>query len=395
MSLFLNNGDVILLDRTVNESLTIDNNLILSIGSKNYFNYTEIDCTGLKIFPGFIDSHVHGGYGVSLESNDIQMYNLFSKNVASEGVTKYILSSVTTEPEYLSKCLKTFASFYFNQDKNLSKCVGIHLEGPFISLEKKGAHKKELIIKPDIPLMKRWINDSCNTIKMVTYDIENDVNSEFLKFLNRNKILGCVGHCNSSADLFRKRAGDIGCYRVTHLFNAMSGLEHANPGIAAAALNDDRVVCEIICDGHHVKKDLVKIAFKCKTANGLTLITDGMSARGKVDGFYKLGELDVKKKDGKCVLKNTNTLAGSVAKFSDCVKNFHNWFNPTDQELAKISSYNSAKQLNISNVTGQIKQGHLADLVILNNKYEVILTISEGQITYINNLYRHILKIKE
>lgn len=170
----------------------------------------------------------------------------------------------------------------------------------------------------------------------------------------------------------------------------MSGLLHSNPGVASAALNDPRVLCELICDGFHVDKDLIKITYLCKGSRNITLITDTMIAKGMDDGFYKLGELEVEKKNNICTLKNTSRLASSVTTYDKCFKNFHDWIQPTDQELAHISSYNSAIQLGLKN-TGIIKENYLADLVLINKEYEVVMTICEGVITYINNNYRNIL----
>lgn len=395
MSIFFNNAEIVLFDRNIKSGLEVNGKFIKKIDNTSPSNLTyTVDCSGLKIFPGFIDSHVHGGYGYDFEQNSVDSYKGFAKNVVQEGVTKFILASVTSTPENISSCLKTFATYFKNQRKDGNKdakCLGVHLEGPFISLEKKGAHKEELIIPPSIELMEKWIEDSENTIKIITFDIENDKDSEFLKYLNSKKIIGSVGHTNSSAKTFVQKAGDVGCYRVTHLFNGMSGLVHNNPGVAAAALNDKRVLCELICDGYHVNAHLIKITYQCKKAEGIALITDSMSAKGKPDGDYKLGELDVEKIGGKCVLKNTNTLAGSVATFSQCFKNFHDWIQPNDQELALISSYNVAKQLRLHNVIGEIKEGFLADLTIVDSNYDVVMTICEGEISYIKKGYEHLV----
>ena len=398
MNIFFKNAEIVLFDRNIKSCLEVRGKFIGKIFQESKPFFLPVDCTGLKIFPGFIDSHVHGGYGFDFEQNSEISYSKFSENIVKEGVTKFLFTSVTSREEKISECLKTFASFYRNQrtfSKKNSIWLGLHMEGPFISIEKKGAHKQNLIVNPNIELMKKWIKESNNTIKIVTFDIENDEDSLFLKFLNSKKIIGSVGHSNSTAKTFVEKAGDVGIHRVTHLFNGMSGLLHSNPGVAAAALNDKRVLCELICDGFHVNEHLIKIAYSCKKAEGIVLITDAMSAKGEPDGFYKLGELDVEKKEGKCVLKDTNTLAGSVVSFSSCFKNFHDWIQPSDQELALVSSYNVAKQLRLHNVIGEIKEGFLADLTIVNNNYEVVMTVCEGEISYIKEGYEHILNNNE
>ncbi|BAC43966.1 N-acetylglucosamine-6-phosphate deacetylase [Malacoplasma penetrans] len=388
MKLLFKNAEIVLFDKNISGSLLTEDKIIKTIGdTDSTYNY-EIDCKDLKIFPGFIDSHVHGGYGFDFEQNSIESYKDFASNIVKEGVTKFVLASVTSTPDKISSCLKTFSQFYNQQELTSSKCLGVHLEGPFISKEKKGAHKESLIIKPNIDLVKQWIQDSNNLIKIITFDIEHDEDSQFLKFLNDNNIIGSIGHSNISNKTFKSKTKDVPFYRVTHLFNGMSGLLHNNPGVAAAALNDDRVLCELICDGFHVDKDLIRITYLCKGSKKITLITDAMSAKGMDNGNYMLGELEVEKKDEICVLKNTSTLAGSVCTYSKCFKNFHDWINPTDQELAHVSSYNSAIQLGLKN-TGLIKEDYLADLVLVNNDYEVVMTVCEGIITYIDNKYKN------
>lgn len=393
MKLLFKNAEIVLFDRNILGSLITDNKIIKNIGKIDEDSKIEINCENLKIFPGFIDTHVHGGYGFDFEQNNVDSYKGFAKNVVKEGVTKFVLASVTSTPEKISSCLKTFSKYYFDQDYDYAICLGVHLEGPFISIEKKGAHEQCLILKPDVNLMNQWIIDSSNLIKIVTFDIENDENSKFLKFLNSKNIIGSVGHCNSTSKTFKTKAGDVGCYRVTHLYNGMSGLLHSNPGVASAALNDPRVLCELICDGFHVDKDLIKITYLCKGSRNITLITDAMIAKGMNDGYYKLGQLEVEKKNGICTLKNTTTLAGSVTTYDKCFKNFHDWIQPSDQELAHISSYNSAIQLGLKN-TGLIKENYLADLVLVNKNYEVVMTVCEGNIAYINSKYKSILVSK-
>ena len=165
MKLLLKNAEVVLFDRNIFSSILVEDNLIKKIGDVTTKVDKIIDCKGFKIFPGFIETHVHGGYGYDFEQNSVDSYKGFANKIAAEGVTKFLLASVTASPENISNCLKTFANFYDNQDSYAAKCLGVHLEGPFVSIEKKGAHQLDLIIKPDIELMKQWIKDSNNLIK--------------------------------------------------------------------------------------------------------------------------------------------------------------------------------------------------------------------------------------
>lgn len=159
MSIYFKNAEIVLFDRNIKSCLEVNGKFINKIDLQDSKHFLfSIDCSGLKIFPGFIDSHVHGGYGFDFEQNSQDSYSGFAKNVVQEGVTKFLLASVASSPEKTSECLKTFAEFYKNQRKLSEKsaiCLGLHLEGPFISHEKKGAHKEEFLMNPNVDLMKK------------------------------------------------------------------------------------------------------------------------------------------------------------------------------------------------------------------------------------------------
>lgn len=390
MHFVINNLTIVTSKKVINNGyIEIEDKFIKSVGvfSNNInFSVPIYDGKQLKVFPGFIDCHIHGGYGADFESNDLNLYNQLAFSLPKEGTTSFLLTSVSNSINNLKTILKTFNEFKNFQDnsniKAFSKCLGVHLEGPFISFEKKGAHKPEFLLKPNVAYIDELNRIANNDIRMVTYDFVEDKNAEFGNYLKQNNIIGSIGHTNASLYEYEQYKAKNTINHITHLFNAMSGISNRKSGVALAALNDSDALCELIVDNHHIEKDLIKLTFKAKGYKKVCLVTDSASCKGLADGNYKLGELEVEKKGEICVLKNTNTLAGSVAKFSTCFQNVQKICALTDIELLHISSKNIADQLNVGNIIGDIKENMLADLVFFDNDYNLKMTMIEGNFVY-------------
>ncbi|AUB31522.1 N-acetylglucosamine-6-phosphate deacetylase [Spiroplasma floricola] len=344
---------------------------------------TDLEGVDLKnnwLMPGFIDCHVHGGYGVDFESGTIEAFEKFSKNVAIEGITSYVQGSVTNSKENNEKYLHQFAQF-MKKEPIGSKCLGLHLEGPFISKEKKGAHEVSLLEKPNIDSLKQLIKYSNDNIRIVTYAADLQDGS-FTKYMLENNILPSVGHTNMRFDQCYKDY-EIGFRHVTHLFNGMSGVSQYEPGLATFSLYQDDILCEVITDGIHIEKDTLKLIYKIKGPENICIITDAMNAKGLPDGEYKLGNLEVIKKGMKVSLKSSGVLAGAGATYDHNVRTMIE-ANPEIKmpDLVKMTSINIAKQLKIFSQRGSIEENKFADLVVLNNDLQVLKTIVEGKVIY-------------
>lgn len=385
--MILYNAKIILEDKIIeNGWIETEDNIIKTINSETYKGKEGIDVKGNILMPGFIDCHVHGGYGFDFESSSIEDFNQFAKKIATEGVTKYCQATVAQPYDAIEKALTVYAKWMKEENNGpQARQIGAHLEGPFISKEKKGAHKPELLFDADKQITKKWIKASNNNIRLITYAIEND-KCNYTTFLIKNNILPSVGHTNASAKLFKEKGIDSGVKHITHLFNAMSGVNQHQPGVATQSLIDDNITCELITDGIHIKEEVIKLTYKLKGHEQIIIITDAMNAKGLTDGDYKLGPLDVEKKGQKVVLKGTDTLAGSGATYDHCFRTMKKIIDLDYVKMSYMSSINVAKQLNIFDKTGSIQEGKLADLVILDKKNEnVILTITEGEIAYSKN----------
>lgn len=354
-------------------------------------NVTIIDCENKTIIPGFIDIHVHGGYGYTFiddNSNLKETLNKFSRNVVKEGVTKFCSATVTSEKKILDQFFKQLGQYMQeDQEEAQAKVMGAYLEGPFISWQYKGAHDPNLLVAPNFQWIKAWKELSNDNLRFVAFAPENDkkFNSKtnnFTTFLISNNIIPSLAHSASSFNDVRQ-AIEYGLDHVTHLYNGMSGFNHRFPGCVPAVLNSKKMIAELICDGVHVDFDIMKLTYKIKGADNIIMISDAISAKGQPDGEYTLGPLAIIKKGNIATLKdNHDAISGSVATMIDGFKNLLKITNNNWQDVIKMASYNSAKRLKIDHITGDIQENKLADLLVLDQENNINLTISEGKIAF-------------
>ncbi|QVK05650.1 N-acetylglucosamine-6-phosphate deacetylase [Mycoplasma mycoides] len=380
--MILKNAKIVLEDKIINNGyLIIKDKKIVEIGS-DYKKKNGIDLNNQWLLPGFIDCHVHGGYGVDFETGNKNRFKHFADNIIKEGVTRYIQTSVTNSVKKNNQIYKEFGEF-IKLNNGKAKCLGAHLEGPFISKFKKGAHQENLLLNPDIKLTKKWNKLSNNSLKIVTYASELDDGS-YLQFLINNQIIPSIGHSNLKANQF-EQVYLLGVRHITHLFNAMSGVDQHNPGLVVASFNHKDVLCEIISDGIHLDKEILKMIYNFKTADNLCIITDAMNAKGLDDGIYKLGDLEVYKKGIEIRLTNNNALAGAGATYDHNIRVIKQVCDVNMTDLIKMTSINIAKQLNIFDTVGSIEVNKLADLVVLDDDLYVNKVLVEGKIVFKNS----------
>ena len=401
--LFLKNAHIILKDKEIkNGFIKIVNDKIVLINDMNQFlklhlsdNKKIIDLKHQVLMPGFIDPHVHGGYNHDFETSSKVDFSDFATKIAQEGVTSFCQATVTQSFDVLKKSFQLYQQ-WLQENKSSqtqAKQIGIHMEGPFLSKEKKGAHKLSLLQQPNQEMVAKLIKASGNNIKVITYALElDDLKLSFSKFLHQNHILASIGHSNILAKEFLAKYQKVKIHQVTHLHNGMSTYSHfttghgKEAGLVTAALLADDVYCELISDGIHNNKETVALTYKIKGYQKIILITDAMKAKGLKNGFYKLGPLDVYKDDYQVTLKDSNLLAGSVAKFDHCFRKFKEFTNANYVQMSHVSSLNAAKQLQVDHLVGSIEINKDADLVCLDNDDQVVLTISKGKIIFQKNV---------
>ncbi|MFJ7661663.1 N-acetylglucosamine-6-phosphate deacetylase [Lysinibacillus sp. NPDC097162] len=341
-----------------------------------------IDLQGQSVIPGMIDIHTHGTSGADVMDAEIASFATIVRALPQEGTTSFLATTMTQSDENISKALKNAASFIKSYQKpGQSEVLGVHLEGPFVNPSMAGAQPVDFIIQPEIPLFEKWQELAEGTIKLVTLAPEQKGGLEFIRYLKENEIVISIGHSDATfADV--KKAIGAGATQVTHLFNQMKGLHHREPGVVGAALLLEELYAELIVDGIHVCPAMIQLAYQNKKSEKLILITDSMRAKCLKNGNYDLGGQKVIVKDGMAVLEN-GTLAGSVLKLSDALKKMLKYCDDcTLEDVIKMTSTNPAKQLNLSDRKGIIKAGMDADLVVLNNDYDVQMTFCRGILSY-------------
>ncbi|KAJ1894156.1 N-acetyl-glucosamine-6-phosphate deacetylase [Kickxella alabastrina] len=339
----------------------------------------RIDCKGCIVSPGYIDVQINGAYGYDF-SNDTDIIDEavsnISKGLLLQGCTSYCPTTVSSRPEVYKKVLKHLGP-RDGSVENGAAILGAHIEGPFISPQKKGAHELETL-----RTAKNRISDfdECygldNLRKYVAYvtmapEVEGILDT-IPRLIESTGINISLGHSNATS-AEASQAFKSGANMITHLFNAMHAFHQRDPGIIGllgAADSGSRPFYGIICDGIHVHPHSVMIAYYAHP-EGACLVTDAMSAQCLPDGFYKLGEMDVDVNDGHVYIKGTDTIAGSIITMAECVRKFIKFTGASKVEGLENATLHPAQMLGIANKKGNLVHGADADIIILDNNLHV------------------------
>lgn len=333
------------------------------------------------LMPGFIDIHTHGGYGFSFNdlSNKkipINQFKKYLKNITNEGVTSVFGTTVTCSITDLKNIYSSLL-FIKNLDKN-QIIKGWHIEGPFISPSKSGAHDKQYIIElndQNVEILQSFKNIN----KILTIAPEYKDNVKYIKSLSQINTIS-LGHTQANANQ-TNRAIQNGAKHFTHLFNSMPKFEHRNPTVINEAINDKHTYCELICDLIHIEQLTIKNIYQSIGCNRIILITDTLSCKGLKKGRYMLGSMPINKHNHIATMLDNKSIAGSIQPYIQQLKNFYNTTKCSFNDLVKISSYNAAKSLKLNNI-GEIKVGYKANFVILDNKINLKHTYIDGKEIY-------------
>lgn len=364
------------------ESLVIENGIIKSIGHYSRDSATRVISfpPNYHLVPGRIDLHIHGAGGADVMDGTREALATLASHLPAEGITGFLATTMTAEKSVIEKAIANAGKYMAAQDERGAEMLGIHLEGPFLSLLQAGAHPLSYIVKADLNLFDHWQTLASGGIRIVTLAPEMDGAIPFIRYLHSKGVVASIGHSHGTYEqaIEGMRAGAT---QVTHLFNAMRGLHHRDPGVVGAALLNDKVKAEIIVDGFHVRKEMVKFSYRLKGRDGIILVTDAMRAKCMGDGEYELSGQPVYVTGGKAALKN-GTLAGSVLKMDEAIRNIMENTGCTLEDTIVMASVNPAKQIHVFHRKGSIKVGKDADLVILNEDYQVAMTLCRGRVVY-------------
>ncbi|SHH03053.1 N-acetylglucosamine-6-phosphate deacetylase [Tepidibacter thalassicus] len=372
------NGKIILENSILNDYILLYDKEIIDIIKKDEFNIDcieeFIDAKENFVSPGFIDLHIHGSGGFDIMDATFEAVNNISKSIVKTGVTSFLPTTMTMSKKDIIKSLE-----------NIRKCInkvegakihGVHLEGPFISKKCKGAQREEYILKPDYEFIKPYLD----ILKIITFAPEEDEKYVFMENMKKHKnIILSIGHTNATFEQ-ALRAMDNGVNYVTHTFNGMSGFHHRNPGVIGAVFSRN-IYCEIIADTIHVHKGFFQAFIDINKKDKVILITDSMRAGCMKCGEYELGGQKVIVNETSAKLED-GTLAGSILKLNEAVKNIKDNTNYKLNEIVNMASINPARAINIDDKLGSISREKIADLIIFDENINILKTIINGNIVY-------------
>jgi N-acetylglucosamine-6-phosphate deacetylase len=364
-------------------ALVVQKNKIIALdkGKKYVTEQTYIFPENYHLVPGFIDVHVHGANGSDVMDGSFMALAAISQALAAEGTTAFLATTMTALPEEIEHVLTTLADFKSKQSTlQGATLLGVHLEGPFLSPKKVGAQRGDRILMPNVDLIKHWQSKAADLIKLVTLAPELMNSQEFIRYLLSQNIIASIGHTDATY-AETQCAIEAGCTHVTHLFNAMRGIHQREPGAVTAALLSEQVTTEMILDGVHLHPAIVQLTLKLKSKEKIILVTDAMRAKCLANGYYDLGGQQVHVQQGIARL-NDGTLAGSTLKMSNAIQNLLRFTDCDLSDAIQFAAENPAKMLGIFQQKGSIALQKDADLVVLDDALNVVLTLREGEVVY-------------
>ena len=335
-----------------------------------------VDYSGHYITPGLIDLHLHGAMGSDVMDGTVAGLEEVAVYQARTGVTGFVATTLAAPISRIRDAVMAVKSAFAKPMS--SEILGLHLEGPFLSFEKKGAQNPEFI-RPINPKIMEDILRLCAGFKtIITIAPEADDNMNFIAGFRNSGLIVSIGHSNAAYEL-AMASFEQGITHATHFYNAMSGFLPREPGVIGAVLDSDRVTAELIADGIHVHPAALRLAIRQKGVESISLITDSLNAAGLGDGNFRVGGLDVVVKDGQARLKDSGALAGSVLTLNKAVKNVINWTGVSLPQAVRLASLNPARVLGLESRLGSIEEGKLANLAVLDSEFNVVDTILRGR----------------
>ena len=387
--LFIHHVTLLTPDQQINDAaVVVENGRFTHIGPAPQTNPPEnatvLDGNGRTLVPGYIDLQLNGAFGHDFTANPETIWQVAAE-LPRWGVTSFLPTIITSPRSQIEKAQEVMQN---GRPANFqgAEPLGLHLEGPFLNPQKKGAHNPNHIRQPDLDWIADWSLETAVSLVTLAPEqpgalalAEQPGALALAEELASRGVIVSAGH--SMATFAEAQAGFAHGVRYgTHLYNAMPPLGHREPGLVGALLDTDEIVTGIIPDGIHMHPAMVKLAWEMKGPHGLNVVTDGMAALGMPPGQYQLNDFDVTVSETDARLMD-GTLAGSVLDMATAVRNLIQFTNCTLADALTTITTTPARLLNLPDY-GRIAPGHVADAVLLNQNLKVDITITKGIITF-------------
>ncbi len=327
------------------------------------------------LVPGFVDLQVNGGAGVDLLDCDEGGVERVSRYLAATGTTAFLATLISAPPQQVRRAVETLR----RARPQGAEILGVHIEGPAINPQRAGAHDRRSLRAPDDPEVQQMLADALPDLRLVTLAPELRGAQDLITWLTGRGVVVSLGHTDATyqqaLEAFRR-----GARMVTHLFNAMRGLHHREPGVIGAAFDHLDCICGLIADGIHVHPTVVRLAFNALGPERVALVTDAIAAAGMPPGEYRLGGRTVRVTKGDAPRLPDGGLAGSILGLDDAVHNLVTWGIPLRGAIQSATGA-PARLLGLRD-RGSIAEGMRADLCVLAEDGRAALTIVAGRIVY-------------
>lgn len=344
-----------------------------SLIAENSGDNTVIDASGCYVIPGLIDVHFHGAVGEDFSDATPEGLQRMADFELSQGVTYICPAGMTLLEDQLTAICKNTAAHRAKNPQG-AEVVGAHLEGPFLSMAKKGAQNGDFLHDPDVDMLRRLQKAAEGCVKLVTVAPEQPGGIEFVREAVKDGITVSVGHTVATYDI-AKEAFAAGASHATHLFNGMPPFHHREPGVIGAAFDSPHAKAELICDGIHIHESAVRATFRLFGPERMILISDSLRATGMPDGIYPFGGQEIEVHGNRATIAgHPETLAGSVTSLMGCVRKAVEFGIPL-ADAVRAASYNPAQAVKIDGRAGSLEIGKEASIVLLNKEDLSIRTI--------------------